>query len=166
MSKVLVVGLLSFFVLLPSSLFAQRPIDQLVAKYRQNPKTGMEIFELTNKTKDEAIDVLTKYHSLAPPTLTADFYKKIVDHKYISCIGKEASDFYDEVTAFFDKQEGYTSSRSRFGAMRSKGYTLITKDKVTGKTIKETNTVMLNPPEEGEPEYSYTAGIMTIITEE
>ena len=166
MRKVLIAGFPLFFVLLSSSLFARRPVDQLVAKYKESPKEGMEIFELSSGTKEEMVDFLTKYRSMAPSTLTADFYKKIVDNKYISCAGKDAQDFYNEVTAFFDEQEGYTTSRSRLGDMRSKGYTLIVKDKVTGKTIKETNTVMLVPPEKGKPEYGYTAGIMTIVTEE
>lgn len=166
MRKVLTAGLLSLFVLLTPSLFAQRSVDKLVVKYKANPKAGMEIFELSANTKNEMIEVLTKYSSYAPATLSADYYKKIVDHKVISCIGLEAQDFYNEATTFFDEQEGYTTSRSRFGDMRSKGYTLITKDKATGKTIKETNTVMLNLPQEGDPEYVYTAAVMTIVTEE
>ena len=57
----------------------------------------MEIFELSGGTKEE-----------------------MVDTKYISCDGKEAQDFYNEVIAFFDKQEGYTTSRSRFGNGKAK----------------------------------------------
>lgn len=158
--------LLSLFLLLSCSAFAQRSIDELIIKYKDSPKAGMEMFILSDETKNEMVEVLTKYGSLFPSAFSPNDYKKIVDHKVISCIGTNAQEFYDEVIAFFDKQEGYTTSRSRFGSMRSKGYTLITKDKVMGKTIRETNSIMLKYPEEGESESNYNAAVMTIITEE
>lgn len=127
---------------------------------------GMETFSLSDETKNEMVDILTKYRSFFPSTLSPNDYKKIVDHKAISCVGANAQDFYNEVIEFFDAKEGYTVSRSRYGDMRGKGYTLTTKNKVTGKLIKETNSVMLIPPKEGEPEHNYSAAIMTLITEE
>lgn len=154
------------FVSLSSVLFAQRPIDELMVKYKAKPKMGMKIQELTEDAKDQTIEAFEKYRAFAPSGLYADYYKNLLDVKIISCEGASAQNFYNEVIAFFDTQKGYTSSRSRMGGVRSKGYTIIYKDAVTGKKVKETNTALLNLPEEGKPESSATAAIMTIVTNE
>ncbi|MDR2918174.1 MAG: hypothetical protein LBV72_02260 [Tannerella sp.] len=153
-----------FFSLLSFTLFAQRPIDDLVAKYQAHPKTGMEIFVMTEETKDEMVTIMSRFDA-SPSLLSADYYRNLMDYKVIGCTGTEAKMLYDEVVDFFDTKDGYTTSRSRIGNMRSKGYTLISKDK-DGNTVKETNTVMFALPDENDTDQQPNAVVMTIVTKE
>lgn len=153
-----------FFSLLSFTIFAQRPIDDLVAKYQAHPKTGMEIFVMTEETRDEMVTIMSRFNA-SPSLLSADYYRNLMDYKVIGCVGVDAKVFYDEVIDFFDPKDGYTTSRSRIGSMRSKGYTLISKDK-DGNMVKETNTVMFLPPDENEPNQQPNAVVMTIVTKE
>ena len=157
------------FLLLSPALFAQRPIDELFNKYKKSPKAGMEFFELTEETKKLAVDNIPQVAPYIAYTTSASIkegYQNIIDMKSVACTGKDAQVFYDEAIAFFDAQEGYTVNRTRLNGIRGKGYTRTTKDKNTGKTVKETNSVILHPPEEGESDGSYNACVMTIVTEE
>lgn len=145
----------------------QRSIDVLVDKYKKNPKEGMEIFELSDKTKKETLDIADKYGSAFPFVFGegGKGYEKIVDQRAISCTGSSAKKFYDEVIAFFDTQKGYTSSRTRIDKIRGKGYTLVSKDK-NGNTIKETNTILFFLSDKEDSDSADSAVIMTIVTRE
>ena len=162
-NRLLTLGFLSFFMMLSSSLFAQRSIDELLKKYGENPKKGMEMFSASSKEKDEIVAAFDKFKSYNTTPLSADFYRNLLDYKAISCIGPDAEAFYDELIAFFDKKEGYTTSRSRMDGMKSKGYTLITK-RNDGKTVKETNTIMYVLSEEKDSKGVPQTAIITIVT--